>query len=139
MKVENCKTCATMCTQHVSDEFFYYELLRTVGQSESSKWLKSCEANAASPTVRSPKSQTTLRSCKPVPKLKETAGNEKMERAPSAGRWKEHEIFCSAPSDTEVTAESLNNIGLLFTDAAHTVLNDKETSRNLQRKKSCLF
>jgi hypothetical protein len=128
-----------MCTQNVCDEFFYYELLRTVGQSESSKWLKSCEVNAMSPTARSPKSQNTLRAYKPVPKLEETAGNEKMERAPSAGRWNEYEIFCSAPSDTEIIAESPNNIGLLFTDAAHIVLCDKETSRKFERKTSCVF
>ena len=131
--------CAAMCTQNVSDEFFYYELLKTVGQIETSKWLKSCADKATSPTVRSPKSQTTLRSCEPVPKLEDSAGIEKLERAPSAGRWKEHEIFCSAPSDTEVAAESTNNIGLLFTDAAHTVICDKESIRKFQRKKSCVF
>jgi hypothetical protein len=118
----------------VSDEYFYQELLKTVGPRVSNDWLKTCDLKLSDPSTR--KSGDGQAQHRKSPNFQCQAP----QRASSPGNWKEYEIFCPAPSEMDSPLmESSCNIGLLFTDAAHVVLSSRRPVYKPQRKNSCTF
>ena len=133
----------------ISDIFFYEELLRQIGPNESNEWLKSSFKKR--PSTPSPKRTSVTASrvfknsvSQDLSACVREGHSAEREKPPPVSRCSQallppnNSPYPSA-LDIELMAEAPDNVGLLFTDAAHTLLNDSKFALSLRRHKSTLF
>jgi hypothetical protein len=150
----------------ITDIYFYLELLESVGPEASNDWLhnSSKRLSPASPPT-SPATGSTLtknfnqsdgvllrtnESKSPCSSKK--SNFEIADRSPccsieahpfqslhSRSGSKDSNGYSLTALDIELTLEPMSNLGLLFTDAAHVVLQDLELKSARERRKSSVF
>ena len=137
---------------NLSDIYFYYELKRCIGPKQSDEWLQTCVvqnndsikmACARSLSNGSSKSFSVSFSSNSTAETVETdLGHALTEQGPVKSCKNkevepENQCFDKATTDDRDIAaldlcphaETLTNLGLLFTDAAHVVFSQAETRR----------
>jgi hypothetical protein len=155
---------------HICDVYFYCELLRSIGSKESDEWLKACalkkkEIYVVAASERSPSKEplrsvnSTMTSAEPNIENEHWAvcnlllPKECLESEKPVDEAKDRNLqsvdsnvnCCQEdhiPSEPYSFSDSQKNLGLLFTDAAHIVLNKPITSRSariIRKFKSSLF
>ncbi len=112
---------------HITDVFFHAEIARAAGRKASDQWL--------SEQTRSPISSSSPRSPAPARFGKDEAEqacreSERSHCSNTRPPANQMESECVLLSDIEIDDELGDRVGLLFTDAAHTVLWHVKNRRN---------
>lgn len=153
--------------RNVSDTYFYLELLRSVGPEASNNWLGTVVAEKSNSTPSPTNTSASISSSRPsswnrhgihmMPAAQqdniqptttcESQRSDVTERVSAADPDQLPQMCCNGANltkwtalDIELTAEPSDNLGLLFTDAAHIVLQECEFRKlRSQRRKSTSF
>jgi hypothetical protein len=121
-----------MAKIHIADLFFHAEITRAAGRKASDQWLSDQVAarprrsSISSSAPDSPRSYASY-----IDHSKSACNESDRSQSPSnicqAGRT---ELDCVLLSDIDICEELGDLVGLLFTDAAHTVLRQVKCRRN---------
>ena len=141
--------------RNISDVYFYEELLRYVGPKEAIIWLQeslNCQVRkqgilnqfrlslgSSSRSSISIESSESMQSPQEEKHEISNPSNNSHQRSFDLETTKLPDQTWTTASDIELTAESSENIGILFTDAAHLILHDKDFCARMRRRKSSFF
>ena len=138
--------------QHIADLYFYEEISKALGSQCKFEWVrnprrKDLALRTSSSTMtssRSPSPQASkhsgLQSRAPSPNSYPIADNSTSSACsqciPGRGECVEDVVQSYAESAIFDNPSCLKKIGLLYTDAAHSVLNDEEVAKFVNRRGS---
>jgi hypothetical protein len=120
---------------HITDLFFHSEITRVAGSDIGDQWIServAIEGRLNSWTLRSPSDSATpspLNSSQPSPQYRannylgsasDAQSSDSTEKMPQLHT--QYESECTSLSDIIIDEEMGDRLGLLYTDAAHTVL-----------------
>ena len=142
-------------TIHITDLYFNEEISNALGRQCKFEWVRSPQNHKSKDKALRTSSSTTICSRSPSPRaskhssLQSSAGSSPRLIKPSFNSTPDAEILSSSAcsqciGDDESIAEStvfrnprcLKKIGLLYTDAAHSVLNDEDVAKYVTRRSS---
>ena len=141
----------------ISDAYLYDELLRHIGPKEAEKWFKESvlhpvgkHRNSSQSIWSQDSSSCTTGSSNETSELCQSTlyvGAKEILNTPTKVRFdslvngasKLQDQDWITALDIEITPESSENIGLLFTDAAHLIFHDRGISESMSRRKSSFF